>query len=272
MKRILNITLLILMVSSVLVGCKKESLEYKGPVLVHFTKSSGTFFVESDSEDGYKIQLGLTKPADQDLTFTIEIEVSDSNAVEGEQFTIESKEVTIKAGEPVADIIVHSDYESLEEAFVVKFTLGTNSDYNAQFTQEFNLTIRQFCPFNVEDFVGTYLFYDEWFNGAILEGEPPYEVDAIIDEEVPNSIILLDPYDEGYSIRITFNDSDKSNFKVSIKDQPAWFNPNYGDIYLADNEGTFDACEKTISFTTTHLVPGLGYFIDNDLVTLTLLQ
>lgn len=268
MKRILNITLLTLLVSCVMVGCKKESLEYSGPVLTHFTETSGTFFVESESEDAYIVQIGLTKPADTDLTFTIDYEVSDENAVEGEHFTIESKEITIKAGESVADVLVYSDYDALEEPFVLTLKLNENADYNAQFSQEYKLVIRQFCPFNVQDFAGFYLLDDAWW----LDGDEPYAVEAFVDEEVPNSIILLDPYDEGYSIRITFNDSDKSNFKVSIKDQPAWYHPSYGDIYLADNVGTFDACEKTINFITTHSVPGLGYFVLGTPVTLTLLQ
>lgn len=265
MKKIFNITLLSLLATWTLVSCKKESLEYDGPVQVHFTEQTGTFFVEEDSDETFQVNIGLTKPASQDLTFTVTIEAENEDVEEGVEYSVSTTQLTIPAGEVIATIDVSSDYEALTDVVKLKFTLDEDEEgYNAIFNQEYNLTIRQFCPFEVEDFVGTYLFYDAWFNAAVLGGAPPYEVDAILHDSLSNTIVLIEPYDDGMNINITFDASNKSNFKVIIPDQSAWFDGEYGIIESADNEGGFDACERTISYTNTHLVPGLGWFEDNN--------
>jgi hypothetical protein len=104
MKKIFNIAFTVALATLTMVSCKKESLKYDGPVLAHFNGATGSYFVEEAGESSFPIPIGITKPNDADVTLTIKVLTEESTAVEGEDFTLQSNQVTIKAGEVVLNL------------------------------------------------------------------------------------------------------------------------------------------------------------------------
>jgi hypothetical protein len=135
-------------------------------------------------ENEFSVPVGITKPNDADVTLTIKVLAEESTAVEGEDFTLESNQITIAAGEVITDLVVIGNFENIDVKKTVVFEIES-SDKSAQYNQTYTLTIQRFCPFVRDDFVGTYEFESEWW----LEGEDPYLVDAIADPDDENAIL-----------------------------------------------------------------------------------
>jgi hypothetical protein len=260
MKKIFNIAFMIAIASLAMISCKKESLKYEGPVLAHFNGVEGSYFVD-EAEETFKIQLGITKPNDADVTLTIKVNTEESTAVEGEDFTLESNQIIIKAGEVVTDLIVKGNFENLDEPKKVVLEIES-SDKSAQYDQTYNMTIQRFCPFVRDEFVGLYGFVSEFWNSdadgnPILDddGNPiSVEVEAIADPEDENAILFKDLYEEGIDIKVILDASNKSNFVTSFPKQKGWTSGAYGDVSLSSGSGKFSACDKTLSYGTEHTV------------------
>jgi hypothetical protein len=277
MKKIFNIAFMIAFASLAMISCKKESLKYEGPVLAHFNGVEGSYFVDEAGEE-FSIPIGITKPNDADVTVTIKVNTEESSAVEGEDFTFQSKEITFKAGEVLSDLVVLGNFEGLDEPKTIVLEIES-SDKSAQFNQTYTLDIQRFCPFVRDDFVGLYAFGSEWWfsddNGPLLddEGNPiTEEVEAIADPEDENAIIFLDLYEPGFNIKVVLNASDKSNFVTSVAKQDAWIYPGIGTIFLVGGSGKFSACDKTLSYETKHGLPDGRFFTGVELALFTKLD
>lgn len=259
MKKIFNITLVLLLSMVAVVSCKKESLLYDGPVLAHFLKASDVFFV--DSEDStYTLQIGLTKALDRDLTVKLVADEA-STAVEGEQYALESYEVIIPAGEVIGNVTIVGLFSGITDPVNLKLKLVEGENV-AGFSTDIDITIRQFCPFVRDEFVGIYNVWSELNEddaGEIAE----YEVEAIADPDNENGLIFLDVFEDGKNIKVTLDASNKSNFVAVLEQAQTIF--TYSEGYpgvLAAGKGTFNACEPEIQFRVKVDVPGLGTFGD----------
>lgn len=263
MKKIFNLTLMFAMLAIATVSCKKESLIYEGPSLVHFTSSGTTFFVTPES-DKVEIPVGITKSVDQDVTIKVKIGEG-STAEEGVHFTIDSKEVTISSGEVIQSFVVRPIYENLGTPANLILEIEESSN-NAAFTQTYSLRLQQFCKFNAEEFAGTFLWSSPEFWGD------EYEIDVIVNPDNENSLIMVDPYQPegvGYNVTLIMNDDDPNNIFLTIPEgASAWYSANYSeDVKIYGGKGTFNTCEGRISYEGTHRI-SLGSF-GLDEVTLT---
>ena len=253
MKKIFNIAFTVVLATLTMVSCKKESLKYDGPVLAHFNGATGSYFVEEEGESSFPIPIGITKPNDADVTLTIKVLTDESTAVEGEDFTLQSSQVTIKAGEVISELVVLGNFAGLDEQKSVVFEIES-SDKSAQYDQTYTLTMLRFCPFVRDEFVGLYGFVSEFWNSD-AEGNPiSVEVEAIADPEDENAILFKDLYEEGIDIKVILDASDKSNFVTSFPKQKGWTSGAYGDVSLSSGSGKFSACDKTLSYETEHTV------------------
>ncbi|MCO5232240.1 MAG: DUF4843 domain-containing protein [Chitinophagales bacterium] len=258
MKKIFNATLLLLFATLTVVSCKKESLTYDGPTLGHFLKSSDVFYV--DPEDStYTVEIGLTKATDKDVTLRFEVDAT-STAVDGEDYALGVHEVTIPAGQVIGKFDVVGLFTTLGEAVNLKLKL-VEGDQTATFSNELDLTIRQFCPFVRDEFVGVYNVWSELNedeSGNIVE----YEVEAIADPDNENGIIFLGLFVDGFDLKVSFDASNKANFQSIITAQTIFdYRPGYPAIIQA-GKGTFNACNPEVQFTLEVKVPGMGSFGD----------
>lgn len=264
MKKLFNLSLTIVLLAMAAVSCKKESLIYEGPVLYHF-QSTGSSVDVGPATETVLIPIGLTKPADQDITVTVSIN-EESTAEEGVHYTIESKEVTIKAGEVIGNVVIVPNMESLGVPVTLVLDIVSSSN-SAIYNQSYSLKMQQFCEFNVEDFVGTFWFSSpDWW-------EDEYDIDVVINPDSENSIILIEPYQEpGYNVIVNFDVTDPYNVKASIpNNQKLWYYPSApyaGDVVNIQTTASVKVCDKTIFYSCSHCIPTAGVcFTGTDEVT-----
>lgn len=266
MKKIFNIAFTLVLASLAIVSCKKESLEYDGPVLGHFQTSSSILYVQPENFT-IDIPIGLTKASDKDVVLKVKVG-EESTAEEGVQFNFESSEIVIKAGEVLGKVTVVAIFENTDEPSNLIIEIES-SDNTATYSFEHNLKLQQFCPFVQEDYVGTYLFSSPVF------WEDEYLIEAIADPEDPKAIIFIDPYQPdgvGYNLKLVFNDEDVNNIFITIPaNQVVWYyddGANMGDVILRDGKGTFNSCEKLITYSANHIFVPLSFNFGLDNVTL----
>lgn len=155
-------------------ACKKNDGIKIAPQASLFASAgaTGSYFIPNDPNTVYKIPVGLTAPANSDLT--IDFSVTSSSATEGQQYTIAKKSVTIKAGSTVDSIPVKGLFSgftsSRRDTLVFKITstsiptvFGSNS---------FTLVLQQFCPLVMSDFAGNFTVledgWEDYFPGDVI--------------------------------------------------------------------------------------------------------
>lgn len=148
-------------------ACKKNNGIVTAPQAALFTNASveGTYFIPNDPNTVYKIPVGLTAASGSDVTVDFTV-TSPSGAVEGTQYTIAKKSVTIKAGSTIDSLPVKglfSGYGSgRRDTLVIKIT-STAGTPAVSGSNSFTLIMQQFCPLVMADFAGNFkVLVDEW--------------------------------------------------------------------------------------------------------------
>ncbi|MCQ2075330.1 MAG: membrane lipoprotein lipid attachment site-containing protein [Bacteroidaceae bacterium] len=125
MKRILFLVCLIVAVA----GCSQQkdidlnTYDGKGLEFVHFASSSDSWLVGADDESFvYDVVVACTYKHDTDMTYNVKVGEG-TTGVEGKDFKLSKKSVTIKAGDYVAEIPVEVLYETVGEGFVLELNL-----------------------------------------------------------------------------------------------------------------------------------------------------
>jgi hypothetical protein len=245
MKKALNIIMVASLLAMFLVNCKEEKSLYDGPMLVHFNDSEGSFYVQ-DKAMTYEIYVGLPFIANKDITVGVAIDAQGTSAVEGVSFSIANKSVTIPAGQSYAKIEINGIYAGTSPTGdTLKLDISSVSDGEiADFKNSYVLMIYQYCPFNIDDLVGTYDFTSNAF-------EDTWTVD--VQKVDDHTLRAMDLYETGYNIDIVLDDSDPSNFTATVAKQPAWTHSSYG-VASVKGAGTFSACSQTITVNLAHTV------------------
>jgi len=243
-------------------GCKKEKTTVP-PQEAHFNyQTTGSYFVTQDANTVYKIPVGLTATSDQDRTIQFTI-ASPSGAVEGQQYTIDKKTVTIPAGKAVDTIYLKgkfSGYPTGRKDTLVFTITGGDAIAMAGFN-EFRVFLQKYCPVNLSDFAGV---YDESYDLQV--GEPdygPYSTllkDPVSTGATKGKITIENFWDVGTSITVDLDWTDPANFKTSIPSQFLYNHPTYGPATIGPvGSGTFSSCDQTFTFSYTVTV-GAGSF------------
>jgi hypothetical protein len=238
-------------------SCSKEdSVQiYKGVPLEHFPTTKGSYFVFQDSDPGFDLVAGTTKPEGQAKIIIVTIDLEKSTAVEGVDFTMPTKQITVAANEVIGSVKIIGNFNELTSAKKLVFNL-TEGEGTAVFNSSYELTLQQFCPYNQSDFIGSWQFTSDPDNFG-----DTWTVEIIAGSS-PNELIVKDLYNQGYDspgydIILILDDTDPSNFKVTAAKQVAWNSAMFGLSYglaSVSGSGTFSACSKTISIFLNHSV------------------
>lgn len=132
MKKILYILAAVVCLS--LAGCQYEkdldinTFGGKGLEFVHFNSASDAWMVtEDDASYVHNVTVGCSYKYDKDVTYDVAIGPA-TTGVEGVDFTIPSKSVTIKAGEYTGNVPVTVLYETTGEGFVLELLLSVSDE------------------------------------------------------------------------------------------------------------------------------------------------
>src|SRR5689334_10133537 len=89
---------LLSVLSVVIISCKKDKVVTPDQTVSLFGAggTTSTYLVPEDPNSVFKIGLGITKPSNSDRSITFSV-TSPTGAVEGSQYTVSSKTITIPA-------------------------------------------------------------------------------------------------------------------------------------------------------------------------------
>lgn len=145
-------------------SCKKADIAIPQEQ-VHFM-STGTisYPVQEDPNSVFKFGIGLTTPAktDRNITFSI---TSPTGALEGQQYTIASKNITIPAGEVIDSITLKGIFDGFPSGRrdTLVFTI-TGGDVPALIGSDvLKVVLQKFCPLDMSIFNGDFeVLQDDW--------------------------------------------------------------------------------------------------------------
>lgn len=241
MKKITIKLLSLFAVVLLLNGCSEaDPILYSGPTFVSFTDGVlGDYFVQEDNTP-FPIQVGIPAPAGKDVTVNLNVLYASGTA--GTHYDVPAS-VTIPSGSVTADISVTGYFANMsgrKDTLIIEMASADTASFNTVYT----LYLQQFCPFDINEFVGAWTAY-EWSD---YEGAPydPYTINfALVDGEA-NTLVTEDiwPY---LPIKVVFNADDPANFYWNIPDQ--WLADDfsgYGEFRATDlGNGAFSSCDGT---------------------------
>ena len=171
MKKITIKLLSLFAVVLLLNGCgKADPIIYSGPTFVSFTDGVlGDYFVQSDNTP-YPITVGIPSPAGNAVTVNLNVLYASGTA--GTHYDVPAS-VSIAAGGVTATFDVAGYFENMsgrKDTLVIEMVSADTASFNTVYT----LYLQQFCPFDVNDFVGAWTAYEK----SDYEDDPyaPYTV------------------------------------------------------------------------------------------------
>ena len=105
-----------------------ETYGGKGLEFVHFENAGDEWVVsETDESFDYNVNVACTYKHDQNVTYNVTVGDA-TTGVEGKDFSIPNKSVTIKAGEYIGSIPVKILYDTVGEGFVLELVLNVDDN------------------------------------------------------------------------------------------------------------------------------------------------
>jgi hypothetical protein len=244
------------------VSCKKQKTEIP-PTKAHFTfLTSGAYFVTNDAGTVYKIPVGLTSASSKDETVEFTI-TSPSGAVEGQQYTVEKKSITIPAGKVVDTILVKGKFAGYPTGRKDTLSFKITGATAIPGSDKFDLYVQKYCPVSIAAFTGDYEAQD-YYDGAPDGG--PYIV-----ELTPGTVTgstgkltltglwggVPDP------VNINLNWADPANFSTEVVTGLWLVHPTYGQSTIRPvGKGSFSSCDNAfvLEFEVTVAAGSFGHY------------
>ncbi|NII24018.1 hypothetical protein HB364_02925 [Pseudoflavitalea sp. X16] len=232
-------------------GCKKNDgiVITNTAALFADAAEEGSYFIPDDPGTVFKIPVGITAAAGKDVTFQFTV-TSPSGAVEGQQYTLASKSITIPAGKTVDSISLKGIFDAYDggrkDTLIFKITSGGVPVVSG--SGEYTVILQQFCPLVMSEFAGDFkVLVDEW------EDYPPGTT-------IPLTV-------SGNKVSFYYNVAPDANMKpIEIAIDPVTFETSvapqtYGDygsatIYsvksVASDDNVAVPCDKKITVVLNH--------------------
>ena len=273
MKKFLNLLLATPVAAVIMVACQSdEGITYSGPEYVMFSDTVYTMPVQ-DKEETFSVPVAATTTADYDRNYAVEIVNEKSTAVRGLHFDFvdNSNNITIKAGERVANVSLKGHYTNIarEDSLVVSLRLVEPK------AQEWNLygnTTRvdlvKCPPFKMNEFLKIKK-EDDKVNLIMLASFPfdssmgQYSAHGYKKDD--HTLILMDMFGESSSekIRIIFDEKDPLDLRITVPEQAAFRESNYGYVWVRSVEqypSYFNTFDNFFVLILEAYVPQIGSF------------
>ncbi|CAM1352554.1 hypothetical protein [Tenacibaculum insulae] len=206
-------------------SCEDE-IETSSLKYISFSQSTEKVPVGYNEQSNVEYNFFSTKTTSSSRVFNVEI--LDTSTADTQFYTIPST-VTIPGGSNKGVITVEvNDGAWLDTDKTVDLRLSSE-DESYYFGETLTLNIFRSCPFDINNFVGTY--------DALEDGQYNYEV--IVEKGTqPNELVLTNLYDVGGTTNIILDLSDEVKPKVSFapygQGGVLYVHPTYGDLYAVN--------------------------------------
>lgn len=236
---------LLSLLSVVVISCKKDKVVTPDQTVSLFGAggTTSTYLVPEDPNSVFKIGLGITKPANAERRITISI-TSPTGAVEGSQYTISSKTITIPAGKVVDSVSLKGIFAGYPtgriDTLVLKITGG---DIPALVGSDvYKVVLQKFCPLDMSVFSGDFeVLQDDWVD---------YFPGDVVPLTVSGNTISFD-YPTGYDHKPLLIKVNPATFTTSVEPTAFGAYSAGGRIYSAKSvAGTSSVvipCDKIVS-------------------------
>ncbi|MFW6327026.1 MAG: hypothetical protein ACOC2F_01805 [Bacteroidota bacterium] len=229
MKKISYLTLIILSVLA-FNSCEEQNPTPVTDINLVSFGNTPTVIVEQGSSTEVEVHVYTSQVSGSDRTFNVEVD-EDATTTNAANYSVPAT-VTVPAnsnsGSLTVDII---DNELGVDAESLVFQISNSEGIivgNAA-----NLTIQKFCPFNIDNFVGTYTYTSEIFGDSW-----PVEVEKVDD----HTLVVKDMVEDGKDLHIVF---DEASLTASVAKQEVWTHADYG-VASFEGAGDFSPCTYKI--------------------------
>lgn len=259
------------------VGCNKDKVEVAGGIY-HFSADSYAFGVQ-DSEEWFEIPIIATLPHSEARNIGIEVVASESSAIEGVHFSLESHTLRLKADKEECKLRIKGNPESFEvgDILSLKLRLAVDDKFLDQTTaSECEVILQRCCPFDINRFDGYAVLTSTWCMQYM--NSDSRLVHTHVDAE-DNIVVIEDMFYDGYDIRVKLEEGDRLNPIAALTETQILgstgeaFGTIYGDgkiliteakEYTAENMDLsgyisfYSMCEGFMMLYTIMYVDGVG--------------
>lgn len=220
-------------------SCSSEAPEtlYSGKEFVQFADSVYQIPVTED-ENVFEIPVVVSKASDIDRNVIVDVNLKKTNATEGYHFTIESRNITIPAGQMKGVVRIKGNYAHLNpnDSLAVTLSILNNEDNHlSMYSRETNFSLHKILPFNIDDYVGdvlltcTFPFSTSQITTFLTRSEK-------IDD---HTLSVIGPFEQSRNITLRFHDNKDNPFDrgIDMRTQVAFTDINYGKVSMSSVEG-----------------------------------
>lgn len=251
-----------------LAGCQAEKTTYEGPDYILFSADSHTLGI-LDSEEWFEIPISATRTANEERTIGVEVVASESSAIEGLHYILESNTLTIPKGELTTAVRIKGLAENIDINSMLSIKLRLVIDPELVWDAygiESEVQLQRCCPFDINNFTGYAKITSTW-TMQYMNAEARL-VRTERDPEDKSAIIVKDMFYDGYDIRLRLNSDDRLNPTVTLTEQVLGttgeaFGTIYGNGKLMMAEPTgytsyYGTCENFLVLYSMMYVDGVG--------------
>ena len=252
-----------------LTSCEEQRTVYDGPLYIMFADTLSVLGVEN-SEEVFDIHIAATQASDKDRTLAVEVVDTESSAIEGVHYILESNTVVIKAGELATSVRVRAIYDNLtideDPTLVLRLITDDDVQWSLYEGNETKVILRKICPFDINAFTGYAVVTSTFLMDYSIKDMRLITTE--VDPEDSTAVILHDYFYDGYDMKVRFTTEDMLNPLIEMDDQTMAttgeaFGTIYGDGMLHAYQPSslvsyYSSCEKFIFQYMTVWVPGMA--------------
>lgn len=251
-----------------LAGCRAEKTTYEGPDYILFSADSHTLGI-LDSEEWFEIPISATRTANEERTIGVEVVASETSAIEGLHYILESNTLTIPKGELTTAVRIKGLAENIDINSMLSIKLRLVIDPELVWDAygiESEVQLQRCCPFDINNFTGYAKITSTW-TMQYMNAEARL-VRTERDPEDESAIIVKDMFYDGYDIGLKLNSEDRLNPTVTLAEQVLGttgeaFGTIYGNGKLMMAEPTgytsyYGTCENFLVLYSMMYVDGVG--------------
>ena len=247
-----------------LVACDNDKLYYSGPNYVMFADSLYDMPVTEDEDLLFEIPIASTQTSDYDRNYIIDIDMKRTNAIEGYHFDILSRNVTIKAGERSAKVLLKGYYNHMNVSDSLAVTLhfvGNEDHFSTLYDDWANIRLHKCMPFDIDDYTGnmrltcTFPFSTSQVTKFLVTTEKKND----------STLIVKSPFDDTHDLTLKFHTAKNDPFDTTIDmvEQIAFTDSYYGEVAMSTIDGVdsyYLPSDRAFVLILNVFIPKVGFF------------
>lgn len=260
--------ILAICVALALTACRANYTVDANSNIVMFSSESYTLGV-IDSEEWLEIPISATEAVNYDRNIGVEVIWSESSAIEGLHYVVESNTLTIPKGKLTTAFRIRGLVENIAigEELTISLNLVLDEDNISDlYDTHCEVNLQRCCKFDINNFVGDAKITSTWTMQYM--NSDARLVETVLGNE-KNSIVVKNMFYEGYDIEVKFDDSNPLEPRVILPEVQVLgstgeaFGTIYGDGKLLMSEpmgytSYFGACENFMVLYTMMYVDNVG--------------